>query len=81
MCVLVMLLGLAYLMSPLILRDPMAELLYIIDKISGPKIAIITGMHPREISAKNLVPEVIKTYVNSHNVEIVNYQINVTQDP
>jgi hypothetical protein len=48
---------------------------------SGPKIAIITGMHPREISAKNVVPEVIKSYVNSHNVEIVNYQVNVTQDP
>lgn len=48
---------------------------------SGPKIAIITGMHPREISAKNVVPEVIKSYVNTHNVEIVNYQINVTQDP
>jgi hypothetical protein len=47
----------------------------------GPKIAIITGMHPREISAKNVVPEVIKSYVDTHNVEIVNYKINVTQDP
>ncbi|MGB9936881.1 MAG: hypothetical protein ACPK7O_04120 [Methanobacterium sp.] len=48
---------------------------------SGLKIAIITGMHPREISAKNVVPEVIKDYVNKHNVEIVNYQINVTDQP
>jgi len=48
---------------------------------SGPKIAIITGMHPREISAKNVLPDVIKSYAATHNVEIENYQINVTQDP
>lgn len=48
---------------------------------SGPKIAIITGMHPREISAKDVVPDVIKSYVLTHNVEIVNYQINVTDQP
>ena len=48
---------------------------------SGPKIAIITGMHPREISAKTVVPEVIKDYVSNNDVEIVNYQINVTNDP
>jgi len=45
------------------------------------KIAVITGMHPREISAKTVVPEVIKNYTLTHNVEIVNYQINVTNDP
>lgn len=48
---------------------------------TGPKIAIITGMHPREISAKTVVPEVIKDYVRTHDVTIVNYQINVTDDP
>lgn len=48
---------------------------------SGPKIAIITGMHPREISAKTVVPQVIKSYVSTHNVEIVNYMINVTSSP
>jgi hypothetical protein len=46
------------------------------------KIAIITGMHPREISAKNELPAVIKSYTLTHNnVEIVNYQINVTNYP
>jgi hypothetical protein len=46
------------------------------------KIAIITGMHPREISAKNVLPRVIESYALSHdNVEIVNYQINVTNYP
>jgi hypothetical protein len=48
---------------------------------SGPKIAIITGMHPREISAKTVVPKVIKSYVGKHNVQIVNYVINVTSSP
>lgn len=48
---------------------------------SGPKIAVITGMHPREASAKNVVPQVINSYVNKHNVEIVNYVINVTSSP
>ncbi|PAV05637.1 hypothetical protein ASJ80_08770 [Methanobacterium bryantii] len=48
---------------------------------SGPKIAIITGMHPREISAKRVVPKAIKSYVSKHNVEIVNYVINVTSSP
>ena len=48
---------------------------------SGPKIAVITGMHPRELSAKNVVPQVISSYVNKHNVEIVNYVVNVTSNP
>ncbi len=49
---------------------------------SGPKIAIITGMHPREISAKTVLPTTAKSYVLTHkNVEIVNYQINVTDSP
>ena len=48
----------------------------------GPKIAIITGMHPREVSAKTVLPMVIKSYALTHNnVEIVNYQINVTDSP
>ncbi len=38
-------------------------------------------MHPREISAKNVVPDVVKTYAATHNVEIVNYQVKVTLDP
>lgn len=49
---------------------------------STKKIAIITGMHPREISSKNVLPSVVKSYALSHNnVEIVNYQINVTDYP
>ena len=48
---------------------------------STKSIAVITGMHPREISAKVVVPEVIKDYAKSNNVKIVNYQVTVTDDP
>ena len=48
---------------------------------STAKIAIVTGMRPREISAKTVVPEVIKNYAQSHDVEIVNYQVVVTDNP
>ena len=48
---------------------------------STPKIAVITGMHPRETSAKTVVPEVIKLYALTHNVEIVNYKVTVTDSP
>ncbi len=48
---------------------------------SAPKIAVITGMHPRETSAKTVVPEVIKFYALTHNVEIVNYKVTVTDSP
>ena len=48
---------------------------------SAPKIAVITGMHPRETSAKTIVPEVIKLYALTHNVEIVNYKVTVTDSP
>jgi hypothetical protein len=48
---------------------------------TGPVIAVVTGMHPREISAKEVLPGVVKSYSQSHNIEIVNYQVNVTNDP
>ncbi len=48
---------------------------------TGPVIAVITGMHPREISAKEVLPGVVKAYSQAHNIEMVNYQVNVTKDP
>jgi hypothetical protein len=48
---------------------------------SHGEIAIITGMHPRETLAKDVVPGVIKEYAKIHHVNIVNYQINVTAYP
>ncbi len=48
---------------------------------TGPKIAVVTGMHPREDLSSAVVPEVIKLYALTHNVEIVNYQVTVTDNP
>jgi len=48
---------------------------------SQNKIAIVTGMHSRENLSKTTVPSVIKFYALTHNVEIVNYQVVVTNNP
>jgi len=48
---------------------------------SDHKIAIITGMHPRENLSKTIVPYALKFYALTHNVEIVNYQVTVTDSP
>jgi hypothetical protein len=48
---------------------------------SNTKIAIITGMHPRETVSSTIVPYVIKLYALTHNVEITNYQVNVQDHP
>lgn len=45
------------------------------------KIAVITGIHPRENLAIGPVKTVIKNYTSSHNVEITNYAINVQDHP
>lgn len=45
------------------------------------KIAVISGMHPREKLATNVVPQVVKKFAHEKEVEIVNYQVNVTYNP
>jgi hypothetical protein len=45
------------------------------------KIAVITGMHPRETLSSTVVPYVIKFYALTHNVEITNYQVTVQNNP
>ena len=48
---------------------------------SNTKIAVITGMHPRETLSSTVVPIAIKLYALTHNVEITNYQVNVQASP
>ncbi|MBI5680520.1 MAG: hypothetical protein HZC47_06495 [Methanobacterium sp.] len=48
---------------------------------SKQKIAVITGMHPREDLSKSVVPSSVKYYALTHNIEIVNYQVSVTNQP
>ncbi len=41
------------------------------------KVAIVTGIHPRETLSMNVSSAAIKDYAKSHNVEIVHYSIVV----
>ena len=45
------------------------------------KIAIVSGMHPRETLSSQVLPLVIKVYAALNNVEIVNYQVVVLDNP
>lgn len=47
---------------------------------SDIKIAVVSGMHPRENLHKIILPEVCKLLAVFNKVEIVNYQVIVTSD-
>lgn len=42
-----------------------------------PKVAVITGIHPRETLSINVSSDAVKNYAKSHDVEIIHYQIFV----
>jgi len=45
------------------------------------KIAIVSGIHPRETLSINVIPEVTQLFALQNDVEIVNYKIKVIEDP
>lgn len=45
------------------------------------KIAVVTGMHPREDLSTYTVPQVVKLFALLNNVEIVDYHVTVTDQP
>ncbi|MGB9938189.1 MAG: hypothetical protein ACPK7O_10780 [Methanobacterium sp.] len=45
------------------------------------QIAIVTGMHPREKLSQAVIPSALKFYALVNDVEIVNYQVTVTNNP
>jgi len=45
------------------------------------KIAVVTGMHPRENLSTNLAPEVVKLFAIMNKVEIADYHVTVTEQP
>jgi hypothetical protein len=45
------------------------------------KIAVITGMHPRELISTDQVPQIAKQFAIQNKVEIINYHITVTDQP
>jgi len=47
---------------------------------SDTKIAIITGIHPREKVSINVSSSAVKNYAQSHDVEIVHYNIVVMEN-
>lgn len=48
---------------------------------SDLKIAVITGIHPRETLSMNITAAAVKNYAETHNVEIIHYAINVEENP
>jgi hypothetical protein len=47
---------------------------------SDRKIAIISGMHPREKLSKNVSQEAVRNYAESNKVNIVNYVVEVNEN-
>ncbi|NYB52238.1 MAG: hypothetical protein HVN35_06750 [Methanobacteriaceae archaeon] len=45
------------------------------------KMAVVTGMHPREDLATYTVPQVVKIFALLNNVEMVDYHVTVTDQP
>jgi hypothetical protein len=45
------------------------------------KIAVVSGMHPRENLSKEVLPNVVKNFSSNNNVEIVNYKVVVLDNP
>lgn len=45
------------------------------------KIAIITGIHPREKIAIEPIKTLIRNYASAHDIEIINYDIHVLDHP
>jgi len=48
---------------------------------SETKVAVITGIHPRETLSINTTSDVVKNYAQSHDVEIIHYRIMVKENP
>ncbi len=49
--------------------------------VSGTVIAVVTGIHPRENLSKRVTSDVINDYTSSSNIEVVHYDITVTNNP
>ncbi|HML05558.1 MAG TPA: hypothetical protein VK426_07280 [Methanobacterium sp.] len=50
-------------------------------KPNSKTIAIVTGIHPRETLSKNVTDDLVRAYHLNSNINIVLYEINVTNNP
>ncbi len=54
---------------------------YAPNRPNQPKIAVITGIHPREKIAISPMEALIRDYASTHDVEITDYSIHVLDQP
>ena len=55
--------------------------IYASNEPNKPKIAVITGIHPREKISIAPVETLVKNYTSTHNVEVTDYSIHVLDRP
>lgn len=57
------------------------KIAYSYKSTNSHKIAVISGMHPRENVSSSVSEDAIKNYARSCNVNIVNYKVEVNENP
>ena len=62
-------------------RGYVTKEVYASNEPNQPKIAVITGIHPREKIAISPVEALIKNYALTHSVEVTDYSIHVLDCP
>ncbi|WP_414468501.1 hypothetical protein [Methanobacterium sp. ACI-7] len=61
-------------------RGNVIKTTYSYKKTSGPKIAVISGMHARENVSASVSKDAVRDYANSHKITIVNYNVKVNEN-
>ncbi len=62
-------------------RGYVTKEVYASNNPNQPKIAVITGIHPREKIAISPIESLIKNYASTHDIEITDYSIHVLDNP
>ncbi|MCZ3366033.1 MULTISPECIES: hypothetical protein [Methanobacterium] len=62
-------------------RGYVTKEVYASNNPNQPKIAVITGIHPREKIAISPIESLIKNYASKHDIEITDYIIHVLDNP
>lgn len=57
------------------------KIVYSYKSTNSHKIAVISGMHPRENVSASVSEEAVKNYAQSSKVNIVNYKVKVNENP
>ncbi|MGF7118794.1 hypothetical protein [Methanobacterium oryzae] len=57
------------------------KIVYSYKSTNSHKIAVISGMHPRENVSASVSEDAVKNYAQSHKVNIINYKVEVKENP